>query len=458
METYLLKSAACLAILLLFYKLLLEKENMHKFKRFYLLGAVFIAFLFPFITFEAASASPTMVYENSYLTGLGDLGLPAEKEIDYLPYILWTIYGLGVLIFGFRFLKNIGYLIRKIKQNSKLKKNRAVYVLLREETAPHTFWDYIFLNKQKFEKHAIPQEVFQHEEAHAQQKHSFDILLMELLQIIFWFNPLIYFTENAIKLNHEFLADQAVLKNGIIRSAYQEILLSYSSNQPHIKLANPINYSSLKKRFTIMKTKTSKTTIWARTLLLIPVLAALVYSCSQKEIVEREYPNPSVMQDSPVKKATPVMVAEYNKLAKYYNSLPEDHSVIRMKDLDRMKRIYSLMTPEQKKKSEKLPNILPPPPPPPVPSLTQDVLSVPQPPVPPAPTDFNLEMPSAPPAPPAPLEHIKKLAAQGARFFLIGKGEISSKEAIEMVKNKKNISIKVTEYDSETTVVISEEN
>ena len=157
-------------------------------------------------------------------------------------------------------------------------------------------------------------------------------------------------------------------------------------------------------------------------------------------------------------KATPEMVKEYNTLAKYYNWLSADYTMIRFSDLERMKNIYNLMTEEQKRKAEPLPALYPPPPPPPpAPSLNLDPLEVPEPPVPSAP-EAELEIPGPPSPPPSPQEHFKELAAQGARFFISGKGEISAKEAIKLVENKKNLSIQVTDYGSGTTVIIKEDN
>jgi len=109
------------------------------------------------------------------------------------------------------------------------------------------------------------------------------------MQILFWFNPLIYFIKHSIKLNHEFLADNAVLKQGIASSTYQNTLLAFSSNAAEPKLANAINYSSIKKRFTVMKTHTSKQAFWLRNLILLPLLAILIYSFSEKRVIEKPH-------------------------------------------------------------------------------------------------------------------------------------------------------------------------
>ena len=456
MELYFLKSAACLAVLLLFYKLLLEKQDMHVFNRIYLLLSVVISFVVPFITFTDYVEAPTeaIVYTTAESSMLPS-PLPPESSTPIWPYVLWGLYFGGVLFFGIKFVSNLKELLLKIRNNPQLKDSSYTNVLLKEEIVPHTFLDYIFLNKKKFEEGSIPREVFEHEQAHAAQKHSYDILFMELLQVVLWFHPLLYLTKNAIKLNHEFLADKMVLKKGTATAEYQQMLLAFSSGASHGSLAHPINYSFIKKRFTVMKTKTPTWAIWARSLLVLPVAALLLYGFSTKEVVVKE--TTKLLDNEKLilqEKATKEMIEEYNRLAKYYNSLPEDHSVIRMEDIRRMRHIHKLMSEEQKANAQPLPSLFPPPPPPAPPAEKLTVIAAP--PVPPAPTELNV--PGPPPAPPAPLEHVKQMAAQGARFYITGQGLISAKEAIKLVEEEKNLSIKVTDYGSVTTVFLTKEN
>jgi len=287
MEMYLLKSGACLAILFVFYKLILENENMHQFKRFYLLGMLVVSFGIPLIIF-------TNYVEVLETTPINMTTIISETQIEetstflnYLPTVLRTIYLIGVVFFSFRFIKNLSKILIKINKNQKVIFTNYTNVLLTEKVIPHTFFSYIFLNKQKYNSHEIPSEVIIHEQTHAKQKHSFDVLFIELLQIVFWFNPLLYFIKHSIKLNHEFLADQAVLSQGVDSSLYQNIILAFSSDASTPRMANSINYSFIKKRFTVMKTQTSKSRIWTRSLLLLPLLAILIYSFSTKETLSK---------------------------------------------------------------------------------------------------------------------------------------------------------------------------
>jgi len=290
MIVYIIKFSACLAIFIAFYKIFLEKENMHQFKRFYLIGAILLAIGIPFITFT--QYVEPLIIENTIQSVQPVISQNADiletSATNFLPIFLLSLYGLGVFLFGIKFLTNLSKLILKIKRNPKYKSRRFVNVLLQDLVTPHTFFSYIFLNKHKYETQQIPEEVLLHEETHARQKHSIDILIIEALQVIFWFNPLIYLTKNSIKLNHEFLADKAVLQKGIQPTNYQQILLAFSTNQKETQLANAINYSSIKKRITVMKTHTSKQKMWLRSLVLLPLLALTLYSFSSTKHVEKE--------------------------------------------------------------------------------------------------------------------------------------------------------------------------
>ncbi|WP_111307658.1 M56 family metallopeptidase [Confluentibacter sediminis] len=348
MGFYILKSGICLAIFYGFYKLVLEKESFHVFKRFYLLLSVVIAFVIPLITFikyiEVIPQEVPLVFPESIITN----SVIKAEPINYTSMMLWSIYGLGVLLFSFKFFKNLSGLITKIKRNPKFKNQRFINVLLQDLVIPHTFFDYIFLNKQKFESHQIPKEVLLHEETHAKQKHSLDVLFIELLHILFWFNPFIHFIKRSIKLNHEFLADQAVINNGIIPSTYQQMLLTFSSNALEPQLANAINYSSIKKRFTVMKTHTSQQAIWLRSLILLPLLAILIYSFSEKKVVEKPF---IVQQNVTSSGVTEAMMEEYRDFIKDFEN---SNKIIYPKYL-RAVAIYDLMTDEQRHSVKKYP-------------------------------------------------------------------------------------------------------
>lgn len=339
-----LKSTFCLAVFMLFYKLLLENTSIHKFKRFYLLSILFLSIALPFITFTNyieipfASNPSNLVLENNTETKVPLINNPSP---NYLSLILWTIYGIGVILFTLRFTKNLNKLFKKIKYSQKQEYNNLNLVLLEEKVLPHTFINYIFLNKKEYDDNTINNTVLLHEQTHALQKHTIDILIIEVIQLIFWFNPLLILLKKHIKLNHEFLADQEVLNHGVDASEYQNTLLTFSSNNPYSTLVNPINYSSLKKRFKIMKTKTSKSNLFLRISLLIPLLAFSVYGFSQKETITKS--NSSLSENNAIKEVNLLILSKTNLVL---NGKP-----VKFKNLGKeVNTINSHLTVEQKQK------------------------------------------------------------------------------------------------------------
>ncbi|MEJ1222796.1 M56 family metallopeptidase [Sediminicola sp. 1XM1-17] len=363
MWIYLLKFSALLAIFLLFYKVFLEQATMHQFKRFYLLGAFLLAMGIPAITFTEYVLVEPQTFSTDFVQAstLAQNPTLINEPITYFPYILWGLYGLGVVLFSIKFLINLSGVIKRIKNNPKEKSGHCQHVLLQDPIAPHTFFSYVFFNKKKYISHQIPQEVFWHEETHAKQKHSLDILLLELLQIVLWFHPLIYIAKHFIKLNHEFLADEGVLHKGATTSTYQKILLAFSSpDNPEPVLSNSINYLSIKKRIIIMKTHTSQKALWLKSLLLLPLLALLLFSFSNREIVELEQKTTAQQITTPSKIATeiPTEKAEIIEILINKNGQLLVHSqLVELKDLGSFLLKYN-MDLSKEERSQTVPSII----------------------------------------------------------------------------------------------------
>ncbi|UWY29586.1 M56 family metallopeptidase [Flavobacterium sp. TR2] len=260
MIAYLLKSGLLLAVFYAVYKLLLENERMFRFNRAYLLGSIVFSLLIPLQLFSIAPLFPAKIKtiqldEIMIVTNESILNEVSYYEI--LFFFLATVYVLIAAILLIRFILNVSSFFLKMKKNSVAFVEDQKFVLMKETILPHSFWNAIFISKEDFANGRIPSELIAHEKAHLQQKHTLDILFAEVLQILFWFNPLFVLFEKAIKLNHEFLADEAVNKQfGEIKN-YQNLLLDFASNQHTVALASNINYSITKKRLLMMTKKES---------------------------------------------------------------------------------------------------------------------------------------------------------------------------------------------------------
>jgi len=255
MITYLLKSGLLLAVFYAVYKLLLENERMFRFNRAYLLGSLVFSFIIPLQLFT---------FKPLFESGLNAIQLegieirtsraPINENylLEYVFAILKRVYVIVAIVMGFRLILNVLSFFKKINRKETRSVDGVKVILTDEAVLPHSFWNAIFVNKTEFEMGKIPSELLIHEKAHLEQRHTLDILFVAVLQTVFWFNPFLSLFRKAIKLNHEFLADEAVNKQfGEVRS-YQNLLLEFASNQQTVALASTINYLITKKRLLMM--------------------------------------------------------------------------------------------------------------------------------------------------------------------------------------------------------------
>jgi hypothetical protein len=163
-----------------------------------------------------------------------------------------------------------------MKSNTPIHYKNAKLILVPEKTLPHTFLNTIFINETEYNNREIEAELYTHELTHVTQKHTLDILFIELLKTVFWFNPIFIFYKKAIQLNHEFLADEKVVTSYNNVPFYQSLLLSKANANPTFYLASNLNYLITKKRLLMMTKTTSSSKSIAKKIILIPLFTGLV--------------------------------------------------------------------------------------------------------------------------------------------------------------------------------------
>ncbi len=297
MIVYILKSILCLGVLWAVYHFWLSKEQLFKFNRFYLIAAVIFALTAPLITFETITyIDPVPVVESDFTMpvtvteGTAPVVIETERAFNWTILLLTTYLIIGSLL-TIRFIIGLVKLGKNVKNNPTKKWHNASLILLLKPLVPHTFFNYIFINKTEYEQDQIKEELLLHEYEHVKQRHSFDILFIELVQLVFWFNPFVYLIKKSIKLNHEFLADRAVLNTNISIDRYQQLLLQIAGLSNPNYLSSSINYSITKKRLKMMYKTKNNAKRWVFTLLLLPLFTILLYSFgSHKEILVERLP------------------------------------------------------------------------------------------------------------------------------------------------------------------------
>ena len=310
MILYLLKITLLMGLLLAVYHLLLGRERLHYFSRFYLVGSLLISLVAPLISIDASVTQiPTIestpieqLVKASSQTIQVEEAQPAAADRDSLSIMLLLIgaYLLVTVVLLLRLVLNIYSMYRMVNHNPKKAIEGATLVLLEGRMAPYSWWKYIFLQKGEYESGDVAPEIISHELTHIRQHHTYDILLVELLQVVLWFNPLVYLYKRVIKQNHEYLADQAVIAHHNNVHQYQHLLLDtiFRKNTP--SLVSSINFSLTKKRLIMMTKKTSKSKKSAIGVLLIALIVPLLCTfCAQSDDfnLEKELDNIGMASD-----------------------------------------------------------------------------------------------------------------------------------------------------------------
>ena len=442
MILYLLKSAGCLALFLAFYHLVLEREKMHNFNRFYLLGSVLFSFLAP--TFVIYIEAIPKIIASTHSINYSTLETPIEKSINY-TLILTSIYFIISSVFAFRFGRNLFKIIRKIKKNKHQKLDYATLVLVNDKILPHSFLNYIFINKEEYISDKIEPELLTHELTHVTQKHTIDILIMEFLLILFWINPLFIILKKAIQLNHEFLADNKVIATYKNTSQYQHLLLGKAAWNNEYYLASNLNYSLTKKRLTMMTTKSSNSKILIKKLAIIPLLAGFIFLFAKRVEAKNvnsdlkinelnlEQSNDTIPSNLAIKyeklSATKAEIREYKSLL----AKGKKNNIFKQKDVLKMQYLYNVMSEKQKGSVENVFKLIPPPP---LPIKTGQKKN-----------NFK-----TPPPPISALDYVIKMAKKDATFYFETK-EITSDKAIELLKKNKHLNIDTRSKDLKSPIV-----
>lgn len=297
MINYLLKSGILLLVFYAVYKLWLENEKMFRFNRIYLLGSLVFSFVIPLqlISFVSGFSNKIgFIQLEELVIQKSNEKLGTISFDDFATVFIAMVYVFIVLMLAIRFVLNLYSFYKRTKNNQIQFVQGEKIVLIEEPVLPHSFWKSIFINKNEFEKGKIPSELIAHEKAHLDQKHTLDILFIEIFQIVFWFNPLLLFYKKAIKLNHEFLADEVVnIQFQSVRN-YQNLLLDFASNKNTVALASNINYLITKKRLLMMTKKESPIKIVLKVFSVGVMYALLLFVFSTKATAQTEKASPKM--------------------------------------------------------------------------------------------------------------------------------------------------------------------
>ena len=274
---YLIKSLLAGALLFSFYQFVVRKETYLRFSRIYLLSSALLMVvlpltgsLFPLISLGKGSdpSLPVIVLPEVVITASRIISAEQQSEIvnwafaGYAAVTLAMLGGLSVSLF--RILKFYRTAIRaeKLEQN--------IY-LVPENSSPFSFLGRIFISS-LYASHPGLNAILVHENAHIRQKHMVDLIILELLSCVFWFNPFFYLVKRAMREVHEFLADREVIQRGAEPLTYQQLLFNEVSGNPQYIIAN--NFNLLTKKRIVMLIRKSEKKAALRIGILLPFMLA----------------------------------------------------------------------------------------------------------------------------------------------------------------------------------------
>lgn len=270
------------------YRGCLEGEGGHHFKRGYLLAAMGLGLALPLwpVCWPPSLDHPPLTAEIDWsaLSAMPDHPLPPAPAAGFAPEAAispsWWIRGgyfaVGLVLLAVRG-RSLYRLIRQARAHPQRPfRGRARLVLLNREAAPHSFGRWIFVGREAYQRGELPRALLEHEFTHVQQRHSWDLLAVQGLQCLFWFNPCWGLYRRALRLNHEFLADQAALGLADSVQTYQRLLLTHLKNASASPWTLGATYHLTRKRLIMMNKKfhSLRTSLWQSLALLLGVSAA----------------------------------------------------------------------------------------------------------------------------------------------------------------------------------------
>lgn len=280
MMLYVIKAAITLALLYSCFFLFLSKETFHRFNRCMLVGIMLVSLVMPM--FHFTTEHPTTLNEEVYQMqnyiqhDTAPIIVTAQQAqgITWIQALTW-IYMAGVVLMLILTLVQATSLIRFMSSGVRHTDTQGNTVILHNnDVPPFSIFRYIVMSVKDYE--SSRQYILTHEQEHIRLGHTYDLLLLQGMKTLMWFNPFIWFLSRDLKAVHEYEADQAVINQGIDAKSYQQLLVMKVVGNRLQPFTNNLNHGSLKKRIVMMYQKPSNRWLMLKALCAIPVAALTI--------------------------------------------------------------------------------------------------------------------------------------------------------------------------------------
>lgn len=303
--SHLLPITAGIAVLWLVYRLLFRNSNRVKFNRFFLLTAMLFALALPFIGMQMGQSAPQVATLKQSLFGgatmLNEIivtpdGQPVLPEVMVTTstatsrFSLWQVIGgiylIGVGVMLLLFLFKIGKLVALILRSPKEKREGYTAVFTGREQGSFSFFRYAF-----FPNESVSPDIVRHEASHIGHRHSWDVLFVEVMMVLQWFNPFIYLYKKELQSLHEYQADRDVVATGVDKRNYMMLILQQCTAVDFSGIGNNFSLILTKKRIKMITKNEKAKGLWWRLLATLPVLAILLVANTKVTAQEKKAEN-----------------------------------------------------------------------------------------------------------------------------------------------------------------------
>ena len=274
------KVAVALLVFYLFYRFLLKKETFHRFNRVVLVGTAVLSFLLPLciITIHKPIEVAPVIPEPAIVATevpAQELVPLVEPAVPWWPTALTILFWAGVAFVLARVTLSILSIVRIIRRGRLAREEDGCKIIVTErDIDPFSWMKYIVLSGKDWE--APHASILAHEKAHIGLGHSLEVLLVDILSALQWFNPAIWMLRADLQELHEYEADDAVLRAGTNIKEYQYLLIRKAVSKSGYSVANSFNHSILKNRITMMSKSKSPLSRGLRVLWMLPLVCLAI--------------------------------------------------------------------------------------------------------------------------------------------------------------------------------------
>jgi len=316
--SYLLKANITLFLLYGFYFLCFRRDTFYGHIRWYLLATILSAMIFPMIDISSLlSVSQSAVSFAKYVPNVDEIyqyvfvhpqisqseyHTVDTKFFSFVDILFWIWFIPAIIMFGRRLFQIACIVCLSVRHSREGR-----IITIDGNTQPFSFFGFVFLNPSLYSKDDLD-EIVAHEQIHCRQGHTIDILMVETLVCVFWFNPVAWLLRLDIKQNLEYYTDRAMLAQGFDCKRYQYNLLRVSvqrNNKFPFQIVNHFivnhHYNHLKNRIVMINQSKSPRILTAKYLLVVPVLAAVLTSLqvSNSQAGEINYVADNIIKSKP---------------------------------------------------------------------------------------------------------------------------------------------------------------